>query len=45
MNGQPPEFSESGQPIYRHKPREKPFELAIGDIAHIHMAKKIFGLF
>jgi hypothetical protein len=25
------ERSESGAPIYRHQPREKPFELAIGD--------------
>src|SRR5262245_57390237 len=30
-----PEFSQSGAPIYRHKSRERPFELAIGDEASI----------
>ncbi|MBT9176653.1 MAG: hypothetical protein DDT20_00974 [Firmicutes bacterium] len=30
------ETSPSGQPIYRHTPRDKPFELAIGDGAHIN---------
>jgi Suppressor of fused protein (SUFU) len=37
MSEQPPEFSESGQPIYRHKPRQKPFEIAIGDPQHIQL--------
>jgi hypothetical protein len=31
------EFSESGAPIYRHKPREKPFEIAFGEVAHIQL--------
>jgi len=29
--GEDREVSESGQPIFRHRPREKEFELAIGD--------------
>jgi hypothetical protein len=39
MSDTPSEFSESGQPIYRHKPREKPFELALGDVQHIQMVE------
>jgi hypothetical protein len=37
---QPSEFSESGNPIYRYKPREKPFEFATGDVAHIKMVEE-----
>lgn len=31
----PQEFSEAGNPIYRHQPRTKPFEPVIGDEQHI----------
>jgi len=34
---QPSEFSESGNPVYRYKPREKPFEFVTGDATHIQM--------
>lgn len=37
---EPSEFSESGNPIYRHKPREKPFEPAFGDVAHIQLVEQ-----
>ncbi len=30
-----PETSPSGQPVFRHSPREKPFEFAVGDESHI----------
>jgi hypothetical protein len=36
------EYSESGAPIYRHKPRAKPFTPALGDADNIeHIAKHI----
>jgi hypothetical protein len=43
---EPDELSESGNPVYRYKPREKPFEPVTGDAAHIelvasHIAKHI----
>jgi hypothetical protein len=34
---EPSEFSESGNPIYRYNPREKPFELVTGDINPIQL--------
>ena len=37
MSDQPPELSGSGHPIYRHKPRTKPFEMALGDVEHIQL--------
>jgi Suppressor of fused protein (SUFU) len=46
MSNQPSEFSESGDRMYRHKPREKPFEMVLGDAGHIklvdnHIAKYV----
>jgi len=43
---EPSEFSESGNPIFRHKPRSKPFEPAAGEENHIerlasHMAEHL----
>lgn len=32
-----PEFSESGNPIFRHKARSKPFEPAFGEVRHIEL--------
>ena len=40
MSDQLPELSDSGNPIYRHKPREKPFEPAHGDIQHIQLIER-----
>lgn len=37
MSDETPELSESGNPIYRHKSREKPFEPAFGDADHIRL--------
>src|SRR5580698_5949758 len=37
MSDQLPERTASGEPIYRHQPREKPFEMAIGDAGHIQL--------
>jgi hypothetical protein len=34
---QPSEFSEGGNPIYRHEKREKPFEMVFGDANHIQL--------
>ncbi len=31
------EFSESGNPVYRHRERKKPFEPVTGDVAHIEL--------
>jgi hypothetical protein len=39
MSDQPSEFSDSGSPIYRHKPRDKPFEMAFGDAGHIQLVE------
>jgi len=40
MSDEIPELSESGKPIYRHKPREKPFEPAFGDAGHIKLVEE-----
>jgi hypothetical protein len=40
MSDETPELSEGGGPIYRHKPREKPFEPAFGDIQHIQLIEQ-----
>ncbi len=37
MSDQPAEFSDSGNPIYRHQPRAKPFAMAFGDAQHIQL--------
>lgn len=37
---EPSEFTESGNPVYRHKPREKPFEMVIGDAEHIKLLEQ-----
>jgi hypothetical protein len=40
MSTEPSEFSESGNPIYRHEPRQKPFEPAFGEANHIELIEK-----
>lgn len=37
---EPSEFTEGGNPVYRHKPREKPFEMAFGDAGHIKLLEQ-----
>jgi hypothetical protein len=37
MTDPAPEYSESGNPILRHKPRDKPFEMAVGEAQHIQL--------
>lgn len=40
MSNEPSEFSRSGNPIYRHAPRQKPFTPAFGEANHIELIER-----